>query len=404
MHLAYLHYQHATDTAMHHVRQFSEAARALGHHVDVRAMNFASPQSRGDTASKPRARVRSFLKQHFSRYLHEPKELLWNLRYLHHETRLLRADPPDVLLVRDHYLTYSCMGVSRRLNLPLVLEVNSPPDESWLYLDQYSHVPWIPEHLERIKLRSAHKIVVVSTALKQHLVSRFGVAESTISVVPNGADTERFHPGVAGEPQTKAALHDGPVIGFVGSFQKWHGTDLLMRMAAAVASVRPGVRFLFVGDGPDAPMVRRAVADFADRLVLTGHVEHARVPPLVACMDVTVMPESNFYGSPLKVLEWMAAGRAVVAPAYGPVAEVIDDGVHGLLFPPGDDQALVRAVLRLIDDGGLRAKLGTAASEHVRTALTWRHNAERVLQACRVAGESHARAEGRARFVRVNSS
>src|SRR5262245_30168059 len=100
LHVAYLHYLFGQDTALHHGEQFSAAARELGHRVDVHAMNLASSvDSPGGDAV--RQRLRSALKRRLSRYLHEPKELWWNGRYVRRETKLLDASPPDVLLVRN---------------------------------------------------------------------------------------------------------------------------------------------------------------------------------------------------------------------------------------------------------------------------------------------------------------
>ena len=112
-------------------------------------------------------------------------------------------------------------------------------------------------------------------------------------------------------------------------------------------------------------------------------------PGLVASLDVGVMPESNFYGSPLKVIEWMAAAKAVVAPSYAPLTDVIDHGVHGLLFAPGDLSSLVASVIQLIDEPHLRHSLGRAAAARVRAELTWTDNARRVLSACEAARQRH---------------
>jgi glycosyltransferase involved in cell wall biosynthesis len=125
-----------------------------------------------------------------------------------------------------------------------------------------------------------------------------------------------------------------------------------------------------------------------------GRVPHERVPGLVGALDIGVMPESNFYGSPLKVIEWMAAAKAVVAPRYGPLVEVIDDGEHGLLFTPRDVEHLVAQVLRLVDEPALRAQVGARAAARVTRSLTWEHNAQRVLAACEEASRSRASRAG----------
>src|SRR6185369_1070702 len=108
MHIAYVHYQAPGDTALNHVTQFTDAARGLGHRVDVYAMNPA-----GDANGAGGATEHSSLRKVLSRYLHEPKELAWNVAYATKEVRMLRAARPDVLLVRDHYLTASCRAVAR---------------------------------------------------------------------------------------------------------------------------------------------------------------------------------------------------------------------------------------------------------------------------------------------------
>lgn len=383
MHLAYLHYLYGDDTAHHHVRQFAEAARDLGHRVDVHGMNLGPPDGEGNGGPPPLARrLRDWLKKRLGYLLHEPKELFWNLRYLRRETELLAPEPPDVLLVRDHALTASCVPVARRLGVPLVLEVNAPAAESGLFLDQYLHLPWIGGWLEGWKLRRADGVTVVSTALEEHLVARHRIGAEKVAVVPNGADLHRFHPGVDPDPELPADFRGRPVVGFVGSFHKWHGTELLGRMARAVGAARADARFLFVGDGPEAGALHRDAAELGDRAAFTGRVPHARVPGLVAAFDVGAVAAAGFYMCPLKVIEWMAAGRAVVAPCQGPLRELIDDGVHGLLFPTGDADALAAAVVRLVDDPDLRRRLGRAAAERAHATLSWTDNARRVLTVC----------------------
>ncbi len=392
MFLAYLHYLYGGDTALHHARQFSEAARDLGHRVDLHAMNRAPDDSEpgGSARSGLGGRLRQLLKRRFSYLLHEPKELLWNLPYVLEETRRLRADPPDVLLVRDHHITSSCVVVARRLGVPLVLEVNAPAAEAGLFMDQYLHIPRLSEALEGWKLRAAHGVTVVSGALKSFLVDAHGLDPSKVEVVLNGADIARFRPEVEPDADLPDAFRRGPVIGFVGSFETWHGTDLLAALARDVGEKRPDACFLFVGDGPEASSLREATAGLGSRVVFTGRVEHRRVANLVAAFDIGVVARAAFYMCPLKALEWMAAGRSVVAPRQGPLEELIDDGIHGLLFEPGSAEALSAAVLRLIDDPELRTRLGAAAAERAHGSLSWRDNARRVVATCEAARERWA--------------
>ena len=132
-------------------------------------MNLAPEEGGLDKPSTARLRLRKAVKQGLGRYLHEPKELLWNLRYIRKEIQMLKERQPDVLLVRDHLITSSCVEVSRRLGLPLVLEMNAPATESILFNDGYFHVPGLAKLLERYKLRNSDGVVVVSKSLKEYL-------------------------------------------------------------------------------------------------------------------------------------------------------------------------------------------------------------------------------------------
>jgi glycosyltransferase involved in cell wall biosynthesis len=398
---SYLHFLTEHDTGRHHVRQFVAGARSLGHEVDLHAMNIA-PAGDGSLPGGGilRGTVRRALRRLLARVLHEPKELLWNVAYIRKGTRLLRSKAPDVLLVRDPLLNVSCVPIARRLGLPLALEVNAPPAERDLYFKEHLHLPFVARWTEAYKLRQADAITAVSTSLKSHLVSEYSIPAEKITVAPNGADLSLFHPSVRPE-QEVLPEGSGPVVGFVGSFRKWHGTELLARTIREVGGARPQARFLLVGDGPEADTLRRATDGLGGRVAFTGSVPHQRVPGLVAALDVGVMPDSNFYGSPLKVIEWMAAGRAIVAPDLPPLRDVIEPGREGLLFPPRDAAALAAAVLQLVDDAPLRLRLGNAAADRARSSLSWQDNARRILSACDAAVRSHRSAGRRVGRQRV---
>ncbi len=392
MKISYLHYLYGQDTALHHVRQFAEGARELGHEVAVHSMNLAPPPAAaGAGAGRPslKQRLRAGLKRRFGRWLHDPKELWWNFEYTRRETRLVAADQPDVMLVRSQGLGISCVRVARKLNLPLVLEVNAPADETSTYLShQYRHWKRLRQWAGRYKLQRADALFVVSGALKQYYLERHGLPAEKIFVVPNGADTARFRPDTPPDPEFPRET-SRPRIGYVGSFQAWHALDLLGKVIETVGRERPQSRFLMVGAGEGVARLRAETTLGDDRLVFTGRVEHARVPGLVASLDIGLLAEAAYYQCPLKVVEWMAAGKAIVAPGYPPLHELIEDGQEGLLFPPGDLAAMQAALLRLVDDRELRERLGAAAARRAHSSLSWSDNARRVVEACSFAIVRH---------------
>ncbi|MFM7225251.1 MAG: glycosyltransferase, partial [Actinomycetota bacterium] len=201
---------------------------------------------------------------------------------------------------------------------------------------------------------------------------------------PTGADPES-----RGEEERAAAraatrarlgLDDAFVVGWVGSFRRFHALDLAV---AAVAEV-PGAALLLVGDGPERRRVEAEAAARGVRTVTTGTVPHAELPDVLAAMDAAVVVAATgqtFHYSPLKLAEYLAAGLPVVAPAIGEPGARIRDGEDGLLVAPGDPAALAAALRRLRDDPALRVRLGTRAREVAAESWSWDRSAERVIAA-----------------------
>jgi glycosyltransferase involved in cell wall biosynthesis len=164
----------------------------------------------------------------------------------------------------------------------------------------------------------------------------------------------------------------------------WHGLDVLVDAFAIALEVSPSLRLLVVGDGPERASVegRIAAAGIADHVTLTGAVPPAAIPGLLAGMDIAVAPYPDlldFYFSPLKLYEYMAAGLAVVASRVGTIPHDVRDGREGLLYPPGSTSALADALLRLAADEPLRRRLGRAGRAAVCRDHTWRGVARRTL-------------------------
>jgi glycosyltransferase involved in cell wall biosynthesis len=165
--------------------------------------------------------------------------------------------------------------------------------------------------------------------------------------------------------------HDRPVIAVVGRITDWKGQDLLVRALAAPELRERGAVGLLAGDvWPGADHRREAVLalaaelDVADRLVLPGFIEP--IADVYGAADVIAVPSTAPDPLPGSALEAAAAGCAVIAAAHGGLPEIITDGLTGLLVPPGDVEALVSGLTRLVEHARLRATLGSAASLDVR--------------------------------------
>jgi glycosyltransferase involved in cell wall biosynthesis len=322
----------------------------------------------------------------FDGWLREAEDLAYNVAFFGAALRAARRTRPRAIYQRHTAFNIAGALLSRLLRLPLVLEFNS----SELWKGRYwggLRLTRPAALVERINLRAADRVVVVSEVLKMQVVAA-GVPAEKIVVNPNGVDPTQFRPDVdAAAVRTRLGLEGAVVVGFSGTFGVWHGIPTLAEVLAPVLRSRPQVRWLLIGDGPLRHLVEKAIrkSGLDGRVCLPGLVPHAEMPAYLAACDVLVSPHGRqadggeFFGSPTKLFEYMAAGRPIVASRVGQIADVLQDGESALLVPPDDPQALCDAILRLVDDACLRSRLGEAARRAAVERHTWRQNAERVL-------------------------
>jgi glycosyltransferase involved in cell wall biosynthesis len=244
---------------------------------------------------------------------------------------------------------------------------------------------WMAAWEARLTHRLAARIICCSEAGKEHLMAAWQVDPAKVAVIPYAADVGLFTRSC--DPQAargRLGLRDEPVIMFVGSFQPWHGIEGLATCFAQVRATFPEARLVLVGDGPARGSVERRVAQLgiAHAVTFTGSVPHGEVAELLAAADVAAVPypqlpqESWF--SPLKLYEYMAAGKAIVASRSGQIAGVVQHDKTGLLVEPGDLDGFARAVVGLLGDPAKRRSLGDNARQQAVTRHSWKRYIEQL--------------------------
>jgi len=311
-----------------------------------------------------------------------------NLVFTRGAVPLVERTQPD--LIYQRYARFSWAGVvaALRTRIPLFLEYNG--SEVWVarHWDRVGSLDLL-ERYERLNLDAAARIFVVSEVERRNLEAR-GVAANKIVVNPNGVDVERFRPGAGGaETRRELGINDNEVVaGFVGTFGPWHGVEKLAEAIKSIPAKVP-VRFLLVGSGSLHAEVEKQLETqtLAGKVIFTGSVGHDRVPALLDACDILVAPHvpladgSEFFGSPTKIFEYMAMGKAIVASRLGQIGEVLADQETALLVQPGNVEELAAAIVKFIESGELRKGLGARAREVAEREHTWTHNAQRVLDA-----------------------
>ena len=330
----------------------------------------------------PRFGARPF---HFTR----SRVLVLQLRFIA-AAQAAREKRPRLLYQRHGKFLFAGAILSRLLRIPLVLEYNGSEDWIAKHWDPSRVSPWL-RLCETVSVKAASLIVVVSKALKQQLMET-GVPESRILVNPNAVDPESFSPNCGGaklREQLGFRVED-VVVCFVGSFSYWHGVAVLEQAIRSLLDKAQHascpLKLLLVGDGPLAPQLRKVFETYVpDGLVtFTGAVPHNSVRIYLDAADILVsphvpMPDGRpFFGSPTKLFEYMAMGKATAASALDQIADV-GARQDSSLVKPGDAGELAQAIQHLASDSKLRMELGRNAREAALARHTWRQNARRVL-------------------------
>lgn len=300
---------------------------------------------------------------------------------------MARRHKPDVLLFRFQPLHEFCLSiVGLSFFYPVVLEINAVRS-----IENYEGRPRISDVLDRLSLKCAQRCSVVSERLKEHVIEHCHVEANRIVVIENGVDVDEFNPDLSGcDVRGKLRFENRFIVGFVGSFRPWHGVDYLIAVAGNVVPQMPNALFLLVGDGADRPLYEKKVQKMGldGHFHFTGCVAHAEVPQYLVSMDVVMAPVAKksflggFHCSPLKIFEYMAMAKPVIAPPLGQTCEVIEDGISGLLIDSEDTPRLVQALVNLWQDSAFRHRLGQNARARVIKQYTWKINAEKVRRLC----------------------
>lgn len=300
----------------------------------------------------------------------------------------------DLVLTRDLGVAAMLCRMPRTLRPPLVFESHGYAPEVAAALPELVATAGAasPRKLARLARREARVwrdadgYVTITAGLAQELSARHG-SRPRVVVVPDGArpedgvrlKDEETRP-YSGDRENEPGL---PLVAYAGHLYPWKGVEILLEALALVSSSRG----LIVGGHPAEPDLARVKAAAArlgldPRVTFTGLVEPARVAGFLRQADVLVLPNpasaiSSRYTSPLKLFEYLAAGRPIVASDLPAVREVVHDGQEALLVPPGDPRAMARAITRVLEDSALAGRLAQAASE-LASHYSWGRRAERL--------------------------
>ncbi|TDP74611.1 glycosyltransferase involved in cell wall biosynthesis [Roseateles toxinivorans] len=321
------------------------------------------------------------LKERLPKALYELMELAYSWIAYRKLLAAAREFQPDVIYERYNLYLLSGAMLKRKLKIPFLLEVNAP-----LVFERSQHsgglsLRGLAKWAERRAWRSADFVLPVTNVLAEH-VAAYDVPAERIQVIPNGINKAHFAIApAAAQAKADLGLSDKLVLGFTGFVRDWHGVDRVINWMASAAAPRH-VHLLMVGDGPERAALEAQASrlGLSERVRFTGVVHRDEVPSYVAAFDIALQPAVVPYASPLKLMEYLALGKAVIAPNSPNLREVLTDGTNAWLFDASEPLKFEAGLSSLCNDAELRHKLEAGALATIdRLELTWLSNAKRVV-------------------------
>jgi glycosyltransferase involved in cell wall biosynthesis len=240
-----------------------------------------------------------------------------------------------------------------------------------------------PHAANRWLYRSATaRVVAVTDMIRRQYVASGLLSADRVVVLSGGADADAYHPGIDPTPARRAlGAPDGePLVGLVGGLRAMKGHRTVVDAVGRLARAGRRPRVAFIGRGAMEPAIRQAVAEAGldDRFVFGGF--RSDLPATMAAFDIALYVPVESEGMSRVVFEYLAAGRPMIASRVGVVAEVLRHGQDALLIPAGDPEALAQAMGQLLDDGGLRTRLGGEARRRVEAEFSGQRVAARLAE------------------------
>ncbi|MTI19979.1 glycosyltransferase family 1 protein [Fulvivirga sp. RKSG066] len=281
--------------------------------------------------------------------------------------------------------------IANKFKVPLITYVHAP--QVWEAAKWGVHRPvwgdWIEKNIETRSLLQSDLIACVSFEVENKLI-QMGVPKEKILVSPMAVDIDLF--GAINRDEvllSKLGLKGKKVLGWTGSFRKFHGLDILIEAFKNVLDKDSNIALLLVGDGGERGNVEQIVKELGieQSVVFTGRKKFTEIPRYVGLFDVAIVSarsNEGFHYSPLKLREYMCAGVASMAPRAGEIPQVFDDGENILLYEAGNINSISATIKKLFHNRELRNNIAINGKRHIKKTGTWEVELSKTLSKLKI--------------------
>lgn len=366
-----------------HMSEMIDAFKELGH--DVLPVIMGGTEATSSNIEMQQSKLKNLLKKIMPKIFWESLKDFQLLRFDKYAAKVLEQNiqefNPDLIYERANYGQLSGVNTAQKRGIKHILEMNSPYVEERLTLQGKSLLMKKAFNTERGQLQKTDKIAVVSSALKQYFIEKHGIPENKFIVTPNAINPNSviLNQATINTLTAKYKASGETIVGFVGSFFRWHGIDMLINAFGKLSDDYPKLRLMIIGSGDlDEELKELALQTAEDKIIFTGKISRHDIFNYISLFDIAVSPNAGWYQSPIKIFEYGIMQKPIIAPDYVPLQDVMKHEEDGILIQPTVEN-LAFAGSRLLNDAELRTKIGNNFHEKVISNHLWTRNAESVL-------------------------
>jgi len=390
MNVLYHHRTRGTGAEGVHITGIFDAINKIGHQATMLSFPGAEPNIKKDTSpskvvlggkrSLNPLKLLANLTQKMPQSIFEMFELAYNVIALPRVLKAIKSDKSEMVYERYSLFMFTGVVAAKMRGIEIVIEVN---DSVLVERVRPLKFKWLAKKIEQWVFSNVDGIIFISSYFKEISEANY-LKLAPSKVCSNAVNLDHFDISTMdkNESKHKLGLSGKTVVGYVGAFVHWHGIDWFVDGMVSRLKEHPDLVLLLVGEGTAYSAIEQYVkeADVENQVVLTGYVPHSQVSDYLKAMDFGILPDSNHYGSPMKLFEFMAMKVPMVAPDFSPISEVLTDGVNGWLFEAENHVACIDKVLSLIDEVEEIERVGLGARQYIEEKGQWIHNAQAILE------------------------
>lgn len=376
-----------------HIREIVIALRDLGHDVKIISFsgcdpfeNAKSKEIKVEKSTKKSVkqrilhRIEYVVNHYFPKFFFEFLEILYNLYSMRTLKRAILDYQPDMIYERYSLYTYAATKLARKYGIPIIHEVN---DATFVERVRPLSLAKLAYQFEKYIFSKSSGLIFITNEF-QMLANKAHTQLATSIVTPNSVNLDVFVSDEAKVNQIKAQYGlDGKIVaGFFGNFNPWHGIDQLIYQTSEQLKQTENLVLFLVGDGISFEPIQQYISanGLTDKVILTGRIPHEDIPQYISAMSFSIIPDSNTFGSPMKLFESMALGVPVIAPDYTPVTDIVIEGETSWVFPRKDYQKCFDIMSLLVNTHEMLQNVSNQAKKYIAEQRVWSENAKDIIK------------------------